>query len=74
MKARKAVFAGSWYPESASECERQMKEFIKGDKLKNFSCAKLSGGIVPHAGWYYSGKIACNVIKILSEAGTPDVF
>ncbi|MBU1571354.1 MAG: AmmeMemoRadiSam system protein B [Proteobacteria bacterium] len=72
MKARKAMFAGSWYPESASECERQIKEFIKDAKTS--SGIKPVGGIVPHAGWYYSGKIACNVIKILSEAGVPDVF
>jgi len=72
MKARKPVFAGSWYPESASECERQIKEFIKD--AKTISGIKPVGGIVPHAGWYYSGKIACNVIKILSEAGAPDVL
>jgi len=72
MKARKTVFAGSWYPESASECEKQIKEFIKD--AKPFAGIKPVGGIVPHAGWYYSGKIACNVIKILSEAGTPDVL
>ena len=72
MKARKAVFAGSWYPESASECQRQIKEFIKDEKA--ISGIKPVGGIVPHAGWYFSGKIACNVIKILSEAGTPDVL
>jgi AmmeMemoRadiSam system protein B len=72
MKARKAMFAGSWYPGSASECERQIKEFIKD--AKPFSGMKPVGGIVPHAGWYYSGSIACNVIKILSEAGAPDVM
>ena len=72
MKARKAMFAGSWYPESASECERQIKEFIKD--AKTISGMKPVGGIVPHAGWYYSGKIACNVIKILSESGAPDVL
>ena len=72
MKARKAMFAGSWYPESASECEREIKEFIKD--ATTISGIKPVGGIVPHAGWYYSGKIACNVIKILSESGTPDVL
>ncbi len=72
MKARKAMFAGSWYPGSASECEREIKEFIKD--AKTISGIKPVGGIVPHAGWYYSGKIACNVIKILSESGTPDVL
>ncbi len=71
MKARKAVFAGSWYPESASECEREIKRFIKDAKTTG---TKPVGGIVPHAGWYYSGKIACNVIKILSESVTPDLF
>ena len=71
MKARKAVFAGSWYPGNASECEREIKEFIKDAKTTGL---KPTGGIVPHAGWYYSGKIACNVIKILSESGTPDVL
>ncbi|MFO7666477.1 MAG: AmmeMemoRadiSam system protein B [Desulfobacterales bacterium] len=74
MKARKAMFAGSWYPGNASECEREIKEFIKDGKTKTPAGTKLSGGIVPHAGWYYSGKIACNVIKILSEAETPDVL
>lgn len=71
MKARKAMFAGSWYPGSASECEREIKEFIKDTKTTGL---KPTGGIVPHAGWYYSGEIACNVIKILSEAGAPDVL
>jgi MEMO1 family protein len=74
MKARKAVFAGSWYPESASECEREIKEFTKSPEKGAFSGIKPTGGIVPHAGWYYSGKIACNVIKILSGAGNPDVI
>ena len=74
MKARKAVFAGSWYPESASECEREIKEFIKEAKTKTLSGIKPTGGIVPHAGWYYSGSIACNVIKALSEGSAPDVF
>jgi len=71
MKARKAMFAGSWYPGSAFECEREIKEFIKD--TKTVSGIKPVGGIVPHAGWYYSGSIACNVIKILFESGAPDV-
>jgi AmmeMemoRadiSam system protein B len=29
---------------------------------------------LPHAGWFYSGKIACNVIKCLKNAATPDTF
>lgn len=74
MKTRKAVFAGSWYPASATECEREIKAFIKESKTQDLSGIKKTGGIVPHAGWYFSGSIACNVIKILSEGITPDVF
>jgi AmmeMemoRadiSam system protein B len=74
MKARKAVFAGSWYPDGATECEREIKAFIKEAKVKAGITSKLTGGIVPHAGWYYSGSIACNVIKALSEGSAPDVF
>ena len=34
----------------------------------------MTGGIVPHAGWYFSGSIACNVIHCLSKEKSPDVF
>jgi hypothetical protein len=34
----------------------------------------MVGGIVPHAGWYYSGKIACHVIKCLKNGTTPDTI
>ena len=35
---------------------------------------KLVGGIVPHAGWYFSGSIACNVINCLASGEPPDVL
>jgi hypothetical protein len=31
------------------------------------------GGIVPHAGWYFSGSIACNVIHQLAASASADV-
>ena len=31
MKTRRAVFAGSWYPGSAGECEREIQKFINTD-------------------------------------------
>jgi AmmeMemoRadiSam system protein B len=71
---RKAVFAGSWYPARAAECEKEIKSFLKeGEKIPAPS-GKMVGGIVPHAGWYFSGSIACNVIKCLASEDTPDVI
>jgi AmmeMemoRadiSam system protein B len=66
MAVRQADFAGSWYPGSEHECRRAI-ETLSGSAVP---CGGkedvLVGGIVPHAGWLYSGRIACNVIKCLS--------
>jgi AmmeMemoRadiSam system protein B len=71
---RKAVFAGSWYPARASDCEREIKQFLsEGEGLKA-SGRELMGGIVPHAGWFFSGSIACNVISSLQSEKAPDVI
>ncbi len=74
MKVRRAILAGSWYPGTAEECKREIDGFNheiinKPDSTKNYM-----GGIVPHAGWYFSGSIACNVIGALSNQKTPDVI
>ena len=74
MKVRKAIFAGSWYPGSAAGCEKEIKGFLKEYDTKTVSKRDLTGGIVPHAGWYFSGSIACNVINCLQDAKPPDVF
>ena len=74
MYARKANFAGSWYPETASGCEKEINRFLKEEKVKYTSSIKLKGGIVPHAGWYFSGSIACGVIQALSTDKHPDLF
>ncbi len=70
---RRAAFSGSWYPDSASACEREIQSFLKkgitGAETGRFPIA----GIVPHAGWYFSGGIACQVIHTLLDQNPPDV-
>lgn len=74
MEIRQAQFMGSWYPKSAAECEKQIQEFIK-DKVDELEDGvKKTGGIVPHAGWFYSGKIAARVIAALREEEDPDLI
>jgi AmmeMemoRadiSam system protein B len=70
MDVRKAAFAGSWYPDSAAECEADIRRFT--ETAQN-SHKEYVGGIVPHAGWYFSGEIACRVIHGLSSGPPPDV-
>ena len=74
MKARKAMFAGSWYPDNAAACEREIASFIKKAKEPAADDKRLVGGIAPHAGWYFSGSIACNVIHRLKQEPLPDVI
>lgn len=74
MNVRKAIFAGSWYPDSAGECEKEINHFLKEIKVKDSLKGKGIGGIVPHAGWYFSGSIACNVINCLKDEKHTDVI
>ena len=77
MKVRKPSFAGSWYPASALECEKQIHAFLKESRFQPIPQANYIGGIVPHAGWYFSGNLACRVISALSAPDTkqqPDVI
>ncbi len=73
-KLRKpSAFAGSWYPGSAKACEAEIQAFLtsKSRNYPSLDDAKLAGsvvgGIVPHAGWVYSGSIACRVIASLKS-------
>lgn len=76
MNVRKASFAGSWYPATASECEREIRHFLKDPGFDEIPDADYLGGIVPHAGWYFSGHLACRVIAAVSGGDSrekPDV-
>jgi len=71
MEIKPTAFSGSWYPGSAAECETAIQDFLepKPDPGNNI------GGIVPHAGWVYSGGIACRVIaSLVSPAPAPDTI
>lgn len=77
MNTRRAVFAGSWYPADASDCEKEIRTFLADKRFRVTPDKDYIGGIVPHAGWYFSGSLACNVISALKAANpqdTPDVI
>ncbi len=73
MDIRKAMFAGSWYPADAGSCERQIQAFLKEAREREVSLENPTAGIVPHAGWYFSGSIACDVIHRLAAGDPADV-
>ena len=64
-------FAGSWYPADPRECRRVIEGFLK-EISPCPEAKKIVGGIVPHAGWVFSGMIACNVISCLRPGKDAD--
>jgi AmmeMemoRadiSam system protein B len=72
METRRADFAGSWYPGTDSECRRAIGQFNEISQPCPEEGHAVIGGIVPHAGWVFSGSIACNVIRCLAEHTDPD--
>lgn len=58
MKLRKMILAGAWYPDSSEDVERTLSSWAGGEAE-----AAGSAAVVPHAGWYYSGKIAARTLS-----------
>lgn len=73
MEVRPAVFAGSWYPSGADGCLRQIDEFLGQYDTGRLEGKQYLGAIVPHAGWFFSGALACNAIALLGGDQQPDV-
>jgi hypothetical protein len=69
MGIKKMAFAGSWYPGSADQCRSAIERF--NDDLGTEDNTKIPdnpvAGIVPHAGWVYSGKLAGRVFSALAH-------
>lgn len=71
MEIRKADFAGSWYPREAEACEKEITRFLADSSMAEPAVSKPLAAIVPHAGWYFSGSIACNTIHRLYGGVSP---
>lgn len=74
MATRNADFAGSWYPARESECLELIRLYERDSIVRPYGERGCTGGIVPHAGWFFSGKIAYNVIRYLKNGIKPDLF
>lgn len=68
MKTRRAMLSGTWYSGTETGCRQEIEYFIQHSTVTPDPTFPVVGGIVPHAGWYYSGSVACDVIRILSSS------
>ncbi|HON57120.1 MAG TPA: AmmeMemoRadiSam system protein B, partial [bacterium] len=74
MQKRISYLAGSWYPKKSESCENAIKDYQKKSKIINDKNLFYKIGIVPHAGWLYSGVLAHSVIYNISRYANPDII
>ncbi len=67
MSTRQADFAGSWYPAQADQCLAQLDSF-EANAAPYTGEASLVGGLVPHAGWTFSGRLAYNTVRAVAQS------
>jgi AmmeMemoRadiSam system protein B len=61
-----------WYPASNSACIAEIDKMVAGVQPLP-SGTKVFGGIVPHAGWYFSGKLAARIFYLAAKVTQPQV-
>jgi len=61
--------AQDFYP---GDLIKQIKGFLAGYKIPDWLPEKISGMILPHAGWRYSGQTVARTIYCASRTKTPD--
>jgi AmmeMemoRadiSam system protein B len=69
---RKRVLPRGWYPVDGKDCQKEIESFLEGWTPDRLPSSKGVGGIVPHAGWYFSGRLAARVFSTLKLNGRVD--
>ena len=67
MSTRKRSLPRGWYPVDAKDCKREIESFMEGWSPPRDIPTLGLGGIVPHAGWYFSGKLTARVFHTLKS-------
>jgi len=73
MSRRSRTLPRGWYPVDKKECQREIESFVEGWSTA-VSLKVVRGGIVPHAGWYFSGMLAARVFHLLKSKSKADLI
>lgn len=69
MTIRQAYRAGSFYQADPNRCRQEAMQLVQQAALPADLPKVLYGGLVPHAGWAFSGATAAMTLKALAAAG-----
>ncbi len=72
MRIRSRMLPPGWYPGTKSACVAEIEQFLAGVKPLAPGAA-VYGGMMPHAGWYFSGKLAAQVFYLAAQVVQPQV-
>ena len=67
MGIRRPHFAGAWYPDQEAACLSELETF-EASAVPYQGETPLVGGLVPHAGWTFSGRLAFNTIREVARS------
>jgi AmmeMemoRadiSam system protein B len=67
MQARKPVVAGQFYPGQHDSCASAIHECLESVIISKQLPEKIVAGIVPHAGWAFSGDLAVLVFAAIKQ-------
>ena len=71
MSVRQAYRAGSFYEADPESCRREVQSLVLNAAIPSDLPSGIVGGIVPHAGWIYSGLVAMTTLKALDIEQAP---
>lgn len=64
---RQAIVAGQFYSSNKEELKRDLEKFFVSLEIASLKDKKVIGAIVPHAGYFFSGKCAGFAYKLLRK-------
>ena len=73
MIRRERTLPRGWYPVDGKDCKKEIESYLEGWAPSQLPSGMGLGGIVPHAGWYFSGRLAARVFYTLKLKSKVDV-
>lgn len=63
-------YATGWYPDESRACAGTIEGYLRMAQLPKLP-APLLGGVMPHAGWPFSGAVAARIVAALARSVSP---
>ena len=73
LPIRRPAVAGQFYPGDRASCVKDIERYLPAGPSPDLP-EKIVAGLVPHAGWPFSGAVAARVFAAIHAQGAPETF